>query len=171
MKYEEIYRSIDQPEAFGQHRPMKLNGIVNRKRFCRKMKMDIRLVQRWRIEHLLSPLVCNIIQMVWSNRLYLWFGNTNYKKIHLFRSKTEVAKLAGGMQSLGLKRRYQFICPWLQTVFICWLVSQNWCDLISGCFEVLRHMNWLSESTIATQSDYYRFFRNWSDRLIAYNLW
>jgi propionyl-CoA synthetase len=31
-------------------------------------------------------------------------------KIHFFRSKTEVAKLAGGMQSLGLKkRRYSII--------------------------------------------------------------
>jgi propionyl-CoA synthetase len=41
MKYEEFNPKHRPPEAFGQHRPMKLNGIVNRKRFCRKMKMDI----------------------------------------------------------------------------------------------------------------------------------
>jgi propionyl-CoA synthetase len=43
-----------------------------------------------------------------SSGVYLWFtSNTNHSKIHFFRSKTEVAKLAGGMQSLGLKKEIQ----------------------------------------------------------------
>jgi propionyl-CoA synthetase len=95
MKYEEIYtRSIDQPEAFWAAQA-KLNGIVNRKRFCRKTKMDIHFVQRWWIEYLLSHIRQAYSRWIWrSNRFIYDSSNTNLKKIHLFRSKTEVAKLA-----------------------------------------------------------------------------
>jgi propionyl-CoA synthetase len=45
---------------------------------------------------------------------------------YTFRSKTEVAKLAGGMQSLGLKRySHKFICLIPQAAFAM-LACENW---------------------------------------------
>jgi hypothetical protein len=59
---------------------MKLNGIVNRKRFCRRWKW-ISTLNKDGIEYLLSH-IRQTFKMDWrSSRLYLWFAsNTNYKK-------------------------------------------------------------------------------------------
>jgi hypothetical protein len=80
MKYEEIYtRSIDQPEAFGQHRPMKLNGIVNRNDFVERWKW----ISTWykdAIEYLLSHIRQAFKMDMIKPPLFMIPSNTNYKK-------------------------------------------------------------------------------------------
>jgi hypothetical protein len=87
MKYEEIYTRSIEPKHLGST-AMKLNGIVNR-RFCRKMKMDIHLVQRWRIEHFYLARSIFKMDMAIKPPLFMIPSNANYKKNTPIWSKTK----------------------------------------------------------------------------------
>jgi hypothetical protein len=92
MKYEEI--AMKHQRSFGQHRPMKLNGIVNRKRFVERWKWISTLVQRWR--DFLFLTLDKHIQDGYGDQTALFMipRYTNYKK-YTYSEVKQVAKLAG----------------------------------------------------------------------------
>jgi hypothetical protein len=94
------------------------------------------------------------IQDGYDQTAFIYDSVTQTVKNTLFRSKTEVAKLAGGMQSLGLKGDTNLHANDSSNRFAMLACAREWSDSF-GCFEVLHHMNWLSELMIATQSNYY----------------